>query len=166
MSAMVQTWLIAGATWMPVRDANPSALAIFHRHYSFKPYRDGRKPLHFVGPGEKMVLLTPDADALFVWRKFISASQQQGVNCAVFRNEGPQRASSLVAAACALAWERWPGERLYTYVNPAKVQRKRQPGRCFLLAGWKYVRDLDGKPARTKWNRLLILECFPEAQQG
>jgi hypothetical protein len=40
---------------------------------------------------------TGDADALFVWRKFIDDSGQQGVNCAVFRNEsrhgGPQTLS-------------------------------------------------------------------------
>lgn len=85
---MTQPFLFASSAWMPVKDANPTALEIFHRHYSYAPYRDGRRPLHFVGPGEKMVLLTPDARALCVWRKFISADGQQGVNCAVFRNEG------------------------------------------------------------------------------
>jgi hypothetical protein len=155
---MTQPWLISDAVWMEVRDANPSALAIFHRHYSYKPYRDGRRPQHFVGPGEKLVLLTPDARALFVWRKFISGDGQQGVNCAVFRNEGAAVASDLIRAADELAWQRWPGERHYTYVNDRKVRRSRTPGRCFLKAGWRYVRGEDGKPARTKWNRLLVLE--------
>lgn len=126
------------AVWLPVKDANDTAREIFDRHYSRYHYADGRKPLHFVGPGEKMVLVTPDALALFVWRKFISQDGQAGVNCAVFRNEGPTRSSDLIREAVRLAWERWPGERLYTYVNPRAVRHKRDPGRCFLKAGWSY----------------------------
>lgn len=94
----------------------------------------------FVGPGEKMVLLTSDSRALFVWRKFISDDGQTGVNCAVFRNEGPELSSSLILEAEQLAWERWPGERLYTYVDGEKTKKRRgkrhPPGYCFIKAGW------------------------------
>lgn len=153
---MTQPFLLAEGVWIPVRDANPTGLALFHRHYSYKPYRDGRKPKHFVGPGEKMVLLTPCARALFVWRKFISGDGQQGVNCAVFRNEGAGLSSDLIREADRLAWVRWPGQRHFTYVNAAKV-RSRNPGYCFLMAGWK-------RCGVTKWRRLLIFEIFaPEA---
>lgn len=163
MSAAVQLFLIAEGTWVGVKDGNDTARAIFDRHYSRYHYTDGRRPLLFVGPGEKMVLLTPDARALFVWRKFISADKagQEGVNCAVFRNDGVGRASDLIREADALAWERWPHQRLYTYVNPRKVRRSRTPGRCFLKAGWRYVRGADGKPLLTKKRRYLILECLP-----
>ena len=82
---MTQPFLFADGLWVPIKDGNPSGLAIFHRHYSYAPYRDGRRPVLFVGPGEKMVLLSADALALFVWRKFKSGDGQQGVNCAVFR---------------------------------------------------------------------------------
>ncbi len=150
---MTQPFLIASGVWMPVKDANPSGLAIFHRHYSYQPYRDGRKPLHFVGPGEKMVLLTPDARALFVWRKFISGDGQQGVNCAIFRNEGAGLSSGLIQAAVELAWERWPKTRLYTYVNPRKI-RSVNPGCCFVKAGWR-------KCGITKARKLIILELVP-----
>ena len=153
-----QPFLIAESIWIEVRDANPTALSLFHRHYSFKPYRDDRTPLLFVGPGEKMVLLTPDARALFVWRKFLSSNKQEGVNCSVFRNEGPDRASDLIKAAMGFAWQRWPGERLYTYVNPRKI-RSTNPGYCFLMAGWK-------RCGVTKWNRLIILEVGTGAIPG
>jgi hypothetical protein len=83
-----------------------------------------------------MVLLTPCARALFVWRKFYSMNNQQGVNCAVFRNEGAGLASDLIKSACQIAWGRWPDERLYTYVNPERV-RSSNPGFCFLMAGWR-----------------------------
>jgi hypothetical protein len=130
----VQPFLF-GDGWIDVKDGNASALSIFRRHYSHKPYKDGRKPILFVGPGEKMVLLTPCARALFVWRKFISGDGQDGVNCAVFRNEGAGRSSTLIDAACDCAWKRWPRARLYTYVNPRRI-RSSNPGFCFLMAGF------------------------------
>lgn len=122
--------------WLPAKDGDHRARAIFDRHYSRRRYRDGRKPVQFVGPGEKMVLLTVECDALFVWRKFISDDGQEGVNCAVFRNESPAQSSTLILEAEELAWRRWPGERFYTYVNPRRV-RSSNPGFCFLMAGWR-----------------------------
>jgi hypothetical protein len=139
-----------GDRWIAVRDGDDTARAIFHQHYSYKPYADGRRPMLFVGPGEKLVLLWPDASALFIWRRFISGDGQQGVNCAVFRNEGTALSSDLIRKADAIADERWPGERHYTYVNPRRV-RSANPGYCFLMAGWR-------RCGVTKWNRLRILE--------
>jgi hypothetical protein len=136
MSAARQTSFL-DATWLEVKDGNDTARAIFDNHYSRRRYADGRNPLLFIGPGEKLVLITPDALAVFVWRKFISGDDQVGVNCSVFRNEGPQLSSDLIRAAVAIARERWPVDRLYTYVNPRKVRHKRDPGRCFLRAGWR-----------------------------
>lgn len=122
---------------MHVRDGDPTVRTIFNRHYSRRHYKDGRQPKLFVGPGEKMVLRTVDATAICVWRKFIDDAQpqQHGVNCAVFRNEGPHLASLLLAGAMIEAWSRWPGERLYTYVDSRKI-RSTNPGYCFLKAGW------------------------------
>lgn len=124
-----------GQVWIEVKDGDDTARSIFDGHYSRRRYADGRKPLLFVGPGEKMVLVSPDALALFIWRKFISDDDQEGINCAVFRNEGPRLSSDLILDAERLAWERWPQERLYTYVNPRKI-RSINPGCCFLKAGW------------------------------
>jgi hypothetical protein len=146
--------------WIETRDGDPVAAALFRRHYTYRPARAqmsifwqrNRNYGLFVGPGEKMVLLTPSADALFVWRKFISADGQQGVNCAVFRNEGCLRSSDLIRAADELAWHRWPAARLYTYVNPRAV-RSSNPGACFKAAGWK-------RCGVTKSKRLVILECL------
>lgn len=141
---------LGGAVWVPVRDGNPTARAIFDRHYSRHHYKDGRNQDRFVGPGERIVLLTPCARALFIWRKFISKDQQEGVNCAVFRNEGAGLASALICAAMDIAWARWPGERLYTYVNPRRVHSG-NPGYCFKRAGWNTC-------GVTKTRRLIVLE--------
>jgi hypothetical protein len=145
----VQPFLF-GDGWIPVLDGNDSARAIFHRHYSYRPYADGRAPKLIVGPGGKLVLLWHDARALFIWRRFISGDGQQGINCAVFRNEGGVRSSDLIREADAIADKRWPGERHYTYVNPRKI-RSANPGYCFLMAGWR-------RCGVTKHNRLVILE--------
>ena len=140
------------ATWIQVKEGNSTGRALFHRHYSYRPRKDGNMPKLFVGPGEKMVLLTPCARALFVWRRFISDDGQNGVNCAVFRNEGAGLSSDLIREADVLAWLRWPGERHYTYVNTRKV-RGSNPGYCFIKAGWE-------KCGVTKHNKLLILDII------
>jgi hypothetical protein len=139
--------------WFSVKDGDPTARSLFNRHYSRHHYLDGRKPKLFVGPGEKMVLMTTDGTALFIWRKFISGNVQSGVNCAVFRNEGHILSSSLILEAEQLAWQRWPGERLYTYIAPKKISSI-NPGYCFLKAGWH-------KCGVTKINILLVLEKLP-----
>src|SRR5690349_8662299 len=110
---------------------------MLNRHYSAYHYADGRKPKLFVGPGEKMVLMTSDGGALWAWRKFISGDGQQGVNNAIFRNEaGVYKSSELIREAVALAWQRWPGERLYTYIDASKI-KSANPGYCYKVAGWR-----------------------------
>lgn len=140
--------------WHQIRDGDLQALGLFKRHYSFYTYRDHRPRKKFVGPGEYMALITTDGDALFVWRKFIDKSGQQGVNCAIFRNESKHLLSSqLIREAVELAQNRWPNERLYTYVNPYKI-KSTNPGFCFKQAGWT-------KCGVTKKRKLIILEYNP-----
>ena len=158
----VQPFLF-GEGWIEMRDGDHSCRAIFDRHYSRYFYADGRKPALFVGPGEKLVLMTADGGALCVWRKFISRDGQRGVNCAVFRREAGEIASVLLRAAMERAWRRWPGERLYTYVDPREVKptmRASRPtwGHCFYQAGWRFC-------GVTK-KRLHILEAFEAGSEA
>jgi hypothetical protein len=127
----------ASKHWYVTKDGDPRGRALYERHYSCRRYQDGRVRRLFCGPGEKLVLISKQADALFVWRRQkFSMDGRQGVNCAVFRNEGPVRSSRLIKEAMAIAWSRWQGERLYTYVNPRRIQSS-NPGYCFKQAGWK-----------------------------
>jgi hypothetical protein len=150
---MVQPFLIAESTWVELKDGDDSVRELYEAHYSRHRYQDGRRPKLFVGPGEKMVLMTPDARAIFAWRKFRSDDGQVGINNSIFRNSGPELSSALILEAMKLAWERWPGLRLYTYVDPRKV-RSSNPGYCYMRAGWR-------KCGITKWNKLLIFEALP-----
>jgi hypothetical protein len=135
--------------WWLTKDGDRDCLALYERHDSAYKYKDGRRRSQFVGPGQTIVLRTIDADALFVWRKFIDDSGQQGVNCAVFRNESPHLASELIRQADAIADFCWPGERHYTYVR-AEAVRSTNAGFCFKQAGWRTC-------GRTKGG-LIILE--------
>jgi hypothetical protein len=150
-----QPFLFGGAPWLRVWDGNPTAAALFDRHYSRNQGAKGDP--RFAGPGEKMVLLTPCARALFTWRVFQSKDPTAAagdINCAIFRNEGAALASDLIRAAMPLAWDRWGLRRLYTYVNPRRV-RSANPGCCFLKAGWR-------RCGITKTRKLLIFEYLPE----
>lgn len=121
--------------WFLTKDGDATLLALYERHYSAYQYKDGRKRKMFCGPGEKIVLRTKRGDAGFVWRNFKDNSGQQGINCAFFRNESPHLASDLIRQADAIADHCWPGCRHYTYVNASAV-RSRNPGYCFIRAGW------------------------------
>lgn len=136
---------LLGEGWMEVLDGNDTARAIFHRHYSHRPYADGRKPKLIVGPGEKLLLLSADADALCAWRKEKHRFDgQEGVNCAIYRREGGDMASVQLRSAMTSAWQRWPGERLFTFIDHRKVRPtivRGHPvwGFCFYKAGWRYA---------------------------
>ena len=127
--------ILTNSNWIAIKDGNLTARWLFSRHYSKYQYKDGRKPKLIVGPGEKMLLMTSDGTALFAWRKYISDDGQNGINCAIFRNEGHLLSSTLILEAEQLAWGRWPGERLYTYIDPLKINSS-NPGYCFKMAGW------------------------------
>lgn len=143
--------------WFLAIDGDAHCREIFHRHYSWRPYADGRDPKLFVGPGEKCVLITESGDALFVWKKFISGDGQQGINCAVFRNESAVLSSTLILDAETVASKRWPGERFFTYVNGKRI-RSTNPGACFKAAGWSVC-------GKTRWKGLTILEKSNEWEE-
>lgn len=144
--------------WIPVLDGDDRVRGFYRRHYSCRHYRDGRNPRLFVGPGEKLVLLTQYSDACFIWRKFIDAAipKQTGVNCSLFRNESDVLSSQLIIEADEIAWEKWGNERLYTYVNPKKI-KSTNPGYCYIQAGWTRL------PYLTKSGKV-VLEILPKGR--
>lgn len=133
--------------WCLSYDGNPYARILADRHYSRKT--KGAKL--FCGPGEKMVLMTADKKAVFVWRKCkYRLDKQQGIECTMFRNEGQELSSELIREACKWAWMRWPRQRLFTYVKDSAI-KSTNPGYCFLKADWN-------KCGRNKFGQLTILE--------
>lgn len=146
--------------WLEIRDGDPRLRPFFERHYSARPkkarhYKNWRR---ICPPGEHMILVTPQCDALFVWvKQQIRRDNQVGVNCSIFRNEGETLSSELISEAVELAWQRWPHERLFTYVDPRKI-KSTNPGYCFLQAGWWRLNGASPKG-------LVILEVLPSEEQ-
>ena len=123
-----------------MHDGDERATALYERHYSAVNLKARKRTddKRIAGMGEKMILLTVDCKALFGWRKFTRGPDlagQTGVCCFVFRNEGPHLSSDLILEAEKLAWRKWPGERLFTYINSKRVKSV-NPGYCFKMAGW------------------------------
>ena len=128
--------------WWLTKDGDRACLALYERHYSAAGYaRERRSRGGFGGPGERIVLRTKDGDAAFIWKPIfhgigVRDSGQRGICCSFFRNESTHRSSDLIAQADTVADFLWPRSRHYTYVDPTMV-RSRNPGFCFLRAGWR-----------------------------
>lgn len=132
--------------WLVTRDGDPIVYALASRHYSFHHYRRPRRDKRIVGPGEKLVLVTADNNAIFIWRRFNrpDLAGQIGICCSLFRNEGAYGgailSSALILAAEELALLKWQDRplRFFTYINPRRIASP-NPGYCFKMAGWRYV---------------------------
>jgi len=132
------TPVLMGEHWtVTVNRADARLGVMYERHYSCYKYADGRKRTQWIAPGQYLALMTSGLDALFVWQKQkYRRDGQQGINCAVFRNESPVLSSALIIEAVEIGHRRWHGERLFTYVDPRKVKSS-NPGCCFIKAGWR-----------------------------
>lgn len=158
----VQPFLI-GQGWIEIRDGDPSAVALFRRHYSYQPPAEGRrKKALVVGPGFKLLLLSADGLALCAWRQEMHRQDgQDGVECSIFRREGGEAASVQLGSARLLAEARWPGRRFFTFIDPRRVLHTIRAGRptwghCFYQDGWRFA-------GLTK-KGLHILERLPAAE--
>lgn len=154
MTAVVAQDLFGNSSyWRPVLDGDPTARALADRHYS----RKTRGAPLFMGPGQKLVLLGADRKAVFGWRYCrYRGDGQEGIECTIFRNEGDRLSSELIREAMEIAWQVWPGARLFTYVNASKV-RSSNPGCCFKKAGWK-------RCGKSQEKDLLLFEVYPSEQ--
>lgn len=124
--------------------ADPRAVVLADRHYN----RQKVGSPQFVPPGRCVVLLTDDADALWVtsWpiAEYVQHAWAGAMVCSLFRREPscPHLASDMIRAACAATRARWPelpALGMVTFVDPGKVRRKRDPGRCYRRAGFHPV---------------------------
>jgi hypothetical protein len=124
--------------WQPSHRAEPRAVAIADRHYN----RQKIGTPQFVPPGRNIVFRHDD-DALWVtsW-PFAEYTRHAWAGAWVntlFRNESDRLSSELIREAVAhtVAW--WPTPPtlgMVTFVDAGKVRRKRDPGRCYLRAGF------------------------------
>jgi hypothetical protein len=133
------------------------ALPLADRHYNRRKVGSPQ----FVPPGRNIVLLTPAADALWVtswpFAEYVRHAWPGAWVNSLFRNEGPELASTLIrdAVAATIVFFGGPPELgMVTFVDPRKVRPNRTPGRVYLRAGFRLV-------GRTKGG-LLAFQMLPE----
>lgn len=131
--------LFPGPYWRKVAHDDPRARALADRHYS----RQTVGALDFTPPGRKLVLLGEDSAAVWAAVENLDRVGRTQWRVTIFRNEGQRLSSELVREATEITKAYWlrqyhvaPLAPLCTEVDPRKVKRKRDPGRCFVRAGW------------------------------
>ena len=133
--------------------ADPHVAALADRHYSRKTPGSAQ----FTPPGRVLVLRTPTAGWATSWPlgEYVDHAWPGAMVCTLFRNEGDVLSSVLIREAVAASRWRWqrPEEGMITFVNPRKVRAKRDPGYCFLCAGFAVVGETKKKQT--------VLKLFP-----
>lgn len=142
--------------WWISHRADPRALPLADRHYN----RQKVGSPQFVPPGRCIVLLTENADALWVssWplAEYTKHAWGGAWICSCFRNESQILSSELIREAVAATrhiWSEAPDIGMVTFVNRDKVRRKRDFGRCYRKAGWRVCGETQGG--------LLALQILP-----
>lgn len=128
--------------WRQSHRAEIAARMIADRHYS----RQKPGTPQFVPPGRNVVLMTPDASALWVtswpFAEYVRHAWAGAWVCSLFRNESDYLSSELVedaVAATRFLFGEPPELGFVTFVDDAKTRHKRDPGRCYRKAGWHPV---------------------------
>jgi hypothetical protein len=120
------------------------ALPLADRHYN----RQKIGSPQFVPPGRCVVLLTPSADALWVtswpFAAFVRHAWAGAWVCSAFRNESAALSSTLIVDAVAATrylFGEAPALGMVTFIDRDKTRRKRDPGRCYVRAGFTRLKE-------------------------
>jgi hypothetical protein len=123
------------------------ARAIADRHYN----RQKHGSRGFVPPGRCLVLMARDGAALWVtswpFAEFTKHAWAGAWINSLFRNEGTSLSSELIVSAVAATryfYGEAPSLGMVTFVDAGKVRRKRDPGRCYVRAGFERVGHTQG----------------------
>lgn len=145
-----QTW------WLSFRDSPAAAArAIADRHYN----RQNPGASGFVPPGRCLVLRQERALWVTSWplAQYVKHEWAGAWMNSAFRNEGAGLSSELILEAVAATRAYFgepPALGMVTFVDPSKVRRKRDPGRCYLRAGFRRV-------GMTRDAKLIALQMLP-----
>lgn len=156
--------------WCLSHRADRRAVAIADRHYS----RGKRGTPQFMRPCSDLVLISRDGLSLWATavQKFIDHAWPDSWECVIFRREGGAiLASELIRQA--LAATRWrfgipPRNGMVTMVDSGKTRHKRDPGRCFIRAGFVpvYCYLPRGSKVVLQASREYLLTIIPQLPLG
>jgi hypothetical protein len=133
--------------WRTSHRFDAAALPLADRHYNRRKIGSPQ----FVPPGRCLVLLTEQADALWVtswpFAEYVRHAWPGAWVNSLFRNEGAALSSELIREAVAVTRWRYgtpPTLGMVTFVDPSKVRHKRDFGRCYRRAGFHHVGETAG----------------------
>jgi len=137
---------------------DPAALPLADRHYNRRKVGSPQ----FAPPGRCFVLKHERAVWITSWPypEFVKHDWPGAWVNSLFRNEGAGLSSELITLAVAATrwyWPDIPALGVVSFVDAAKVRRKRDPGRCYRKAGWKHV----GFTKAGLWTFQLLPEQMP-----
>jgi hypothetical protein len=162
--------------WRESWRADPAGRRIADNHYN----RQKVGADQFVPPGRCVVLVIHDADqpeaALWVtswpFPEYVKHAWPGAWVCSTFRNQlrdpaglALHRSSELTTEALAATRWYWepPPQGIITFIDPKKTKHKRDPGRCFLKAGF----HVSGKaPANGTHRPVCICDGMPAQTEG
>jgi hypothetical protein len=143
--------------WQQSNRFDPDLCALADRHYS---RRNIGSP-QFVPPGRCFVLRTEKADAVWTtswpFAEYVKHGWAGAWVNSIFRNESGHLSSELITEAVSATrsfWPEPPALGIVTMIDPSKVKPKRDPGYCYLMAGWRRVGETKGG--------LIVYQQLPE----
>jgi hypothetical protein len=123
------------------------ALPIADRHYN----RQKPGSPQFVPPGRCLVLRCVTGTAVWVtswpYPEYVRHAWPGAWINSLFRRESGPLASELIREAVAVTRWNWPDTPelgLVTFVDRSKIRHKRDPGRCYLKAGFSMCGETKG----------------------
>lgn len=143
--------------WFLSNRADRDVVPLADRHYN----RQKIGSPQFAPPGRCLVLKTRPIDAFWItswpFAEFVKHAWPGAWICSAFRNEGAYLSSKLIRQAVAATRAYWesPPLGMIAFVDASKVRRKRDPGRCYLRAGFESVGHTKGG--------LVVLQMLPNA---
>lgn len=128
--------------WMQSFRADPEVRPLADRHYN----RQKIGAAQFVPPGRCLVFKTLCRRAAWVtsWphAQYVKHAWAGAWMNSFFRNEGAGLSSELILEAVGATrtfWHQPPDLGMVTFVDASKVRQKRDPGRCYVRAGFHHV---------------------------
>jgi hypothetical protein len=138
--------LLAESPWRESNRGDPLSVDIADRHYN----RQKIGTPQFVPPGRCLVYRTKDDKALWTtswpFAEFTKHAWAGAWVNSLFRNEGAGLSSELILWAVAHTRATWepPELGMITFVDASKVKQKKNPGYCYLMAGFHEVGKTKG----------------------
>jgi len=126
--------------WVLSHRADPEVVPLADRHYN----RQKIGSPQFAPPGRCLVLKTRNVDAFWItswpFAQYVKHAWGGAWICSAFRNESMYLSSDLIREAVQATRARYPETPelgMITFVDGKKTRQKRDPGRCYLKAGFE-----------------------------